>query len=136
MKRLMILLGTILLLTVGAFADSSVTVDNAAFNFGKTTQRAKMVHTFWVKAVGQKPVRVTRVIPGCGCTKMPLPDSVITPGDSLPLTIIFDSKSFRGNIVKKPYFKTDSDDEPHFVTIYAEALVHPNEAEPLVIDPP
>lgn len=125
----------IVVIAVNVSTEAQIKVLNDSFNFGKTTQHAKMIHKFWLRATGDEPVRITRVIPGCGCTKMPLPDSVIAPGDSLPLTIIFDTKTFRGNIVKRPYFMTDADDERRFLKIYAEALIHPEDAMPVVIQP-
>ena len=136
MRTLCLLAGVLIAAVSVGRTDPRIEIPEPSFNFGKTVRHAKMRHTFWIKSVGDEPVRIKKVVPGCSCTKAPLPDSVIAPGDSVPLTIIFDSKSFRGNVVRKPYFVTDYDTEPRYVSIYAEMLNRPEKATPLVISPP
>ncbi len=116
-------------------AAPKVSVINDSFDFGKTIQNTKVSHTFWVKSTGTAPLRITRIIPGCGCTQIPLKDSVIAPGDSAALEIIFSTKSFSGRVVKQPSIFTNASDEKLRLTIKADVALNPDSLMPLRITP-
>ena len=123
------------MLSVSVFAEKRVTVSESSFNFGKVIQHVTITHDFWLKAVGDEPVRITKVLPGCGCTQIPLIDSVIAPGDSTCLRIILDTQSFRGRINKYPSFITDADTAKFKLKLFAEIDTEPTTSHPLRLAP-
>lgn len=113
----------------------AVQIPDPTFDFGKVCQGARVAHTFWIKSVGDDTLRITKVVPGCGCTKAPLRDSVVAPGDSTELDIFFSTKSYRGHVTKKPYLETNAGEEKVYVKIRAELLPEPDAVMPLSLSP-
>jgi len=116
-------------------AGPAVEIPDPLFDFGKVCQGAKVAHTFWIKSVGDDTLRITKVVSGCGCTKAPIEDSVIAPGDSTALEIFFSTKSFRGMVSKRPYLETNAGGEKVYVKIQAELLPEPDTVMPLSLSP-
>ncbi len=110
-------------------------IPETTFNFGKVPQRATVSHTFWLISNGDDTLRITKVVPGCGCTKAPLMDSVLAPGDSTAISIYFDSKSYRGFVSKKPYFETNISDDKVYLQIHTEILPEPEQMRPIQLKP-
>lgn len=135
LRTAIIILTLVLLISTAVFADKKVSVSESSFNFGKTVQHVTIIHDFWIKSVGDETVRITKVIPGCGCTQIPLTDSVIAPGDSTSLRIILDTQAFRGRINKNPSFETDADTAPFKLKLFAEIVTEPASARPLRLNP-
>ncbi|KAA3636641.1 MAG: DUF1573 domain-containing protein [Calditrichaeota bacterium] len=120
----------IVILAQAAFAESTISFSEKEFNFGKLPQHTAVSHTFWIRATGNEPVHITKVVPGCGCTKAPLQDSVIAPGDSTSIEIIFSAKSFRGYVSKKPYIQINDSEERIYLRIDSEIMPDPESIEP------
>ena len=116
-------------------AGPNLYIRESTFNFGKVPQRATVSHTFWLISDGDDTLRITKVVPGCGCTKAPLMDSVLAPGDSTAISIYFDSKSFRGFVSKKPYFETNINDDKVYLQIHTEVLPDPDLMRPVKLKP-
>ncbi len=134
MKNLFYLV-VILSLSVSLYAEPQIKISEASFNFGKTPQRTSVSHTFWIKSVGTDTLKIEKVVPGCSCTKMPLQDSVLAPGDSTSLEIVFSTKSYRGYVAKKPYLLTNISEEKVYMRIDAELFPKPETIEPIVFEP-
>ncbi|MDH4156276.1 MAG: DUF1573 domain-containing protein [candidate division Zixibacteria bacterium] len=132
-----LILGIILLLVWAAAASAApaVQIPDDAFDFGKVAQHAKVNHTFWIKSTGSDTLRITAVVPGCGCTQAPLKDSVLAPGDSTSLEIVFSTLSYRGYITKRPYLETNASDEKTYLKIVAELIPYPEEMKPIRLWP-
>lgn len=122
-------------LSAAVSAGPAVKVVDPVFDFGKTQQHMKVTRDFWIKSIGDQPLVITKVVPGCGCTEIPLRDSVIAPGDSTVLAITFSTKSFAGKITKSPYLMTNVSDKPVRLTIKAEVVIEPEKMAPLNIMP-
>lgn len=103
-------------------ASTRAKVSRASFDFGLVGQRALCTHNFWVKNSGISSIRISKIEAGCSCTQIPLPDSSIRPGDSVPLGISFSSGSFRGIVVKSPKFWVDDDTAAYQLKIYANVM--------------
>lgn len=135
MRTAVISLTLVLLISTAVFAEKKVSVSESSFNFGKTVQHVTIIHDFWIKSIGDEPVTITKISPGCGCTKIPLLDSVIAPGDSTSLRIILDTQAFRGRINKHPSFVTDADTAAFKLKLFAEIVTEPASARPLRLNP-
>jgi Protein of unknown function (DUF1573) len=112
----------IAIFTGAALAVPGIQIPDASFNFGRVAQNAKVGHLFWIKSTGNDTLRITKVVPGCGCTQMPLRDSVLGPGDSTELEVVFSTKGFKGYVTKTPYLETNVGDEKTYVKILAECM--------------
>lgn len=116
-------------------AAPAVKIPGDTFDFGKVIQNATNTHTFWIKSTGSDTLRITAVEPGCGCTQLPLTDSSIAPGDSLRLDIIFSTKSFIGNVNKRPFIVTNANPTNANMSIFAEILTEPEGMMPITMRP-
>lgn len=134
MKKIFIVC-ILLVATSSVFAQPKIQINETSFNFGKCPQHAEVSHTFWLKSVGTENLVITEVVPGCGCTKAPLKDSVLAPGDSTSLEIIFSTKSYRGFVAKKPYIVTNISEEKIYLRIDAELVPEPETIGPVSFEP-
>ena len=134
MKKLIYLI-IILSVVVSVNAEPMIQINETSFNFGKVAQRISVSHTFWIKSVGTDTLKIEKVIPGCGCTKAPLQDSVLAPGDSTSIEIIFATKSYRGFVAKKPYLLTNISEEKVYLRIDAELFPKPETIGPINFEP-
>lgn len=116
-------------------ADVKYSVSETEFNFGKVAQHALINNSFWIKSTGTDTLRISNVDPGCGCTKTPLGDSVLAPGDSTLLRVFYNTRRFRGNVIKKPSFLTNASDEKVYLKIYSEPIPKPELMSPIQIIP-
>jgi len=119
----------------GVMAGPAIKIDNTAFDFGKTLQHVKVTHDFVIESVGDDTLVIKRVVPGCGCTKAPLRDSVLAPGESTVLSITFSTKSYAGNITKRPYLMTNISDDRIMLSIKANVVIEDSLMAPLKINP-
>lgn len=133
--RTLLTTAIILACAVAASAGPAIKIANDSFDFGQTIQHAKVIHTFWIKSVGDEALRITKINPGCGCTKAPLRDSVLAPGDSTALDIIFSTRSFLGKVDKRPYLITNASDEKVYLSISAQLFPEGEKTSPLIISP-
>ena len=114
-------------------------VSKDTFDFGIVSQRAICTRNFWVKNPGTEPFKIARIDAGCSCTQIPMPDSLIRPGDSIPLGITFSSGSFLGITAKRPKFWIEGDSTEYVLKIYANvtrdtALFRPVLPTPIQVD--
>ena len=77
------------LLAATALAGPQVEIVNPTMNFGRVTQNKVVTTDFYVKSIGDEPLKITTLWSGCGCMELPLPDSIVQPGDSIQLRITF-----------------------------------------------
>lgn len=131
----LIVILNILVMAVAAQAGPKIFMPETEFNWGKVCQNRTVNHTFWIKSVGDDTLIIKKVVPGCGCTKAPLEDSVLAPGDSTRLDIFFSTKSYRGYVTKKPYLETNIGEEITYLKIYSLLIAEPENDLPLYLNP-
>ncbi|MFH2048853.1 MAG: DUF1573 domain-containing protein [bacterium] len=125
----------VMIMSTFAQAGPKIFLPETEFNWGKICQNRTVNHTFWIKSVGDDTLIITKVVPGCGCTKAPLQDSVLAPGDSTRLDIFFSTKSYRGYVTKKPYLLTNIGEEITYLKIYSLLVAEPENDLPLYLNP-
>lgn len=136
LRIILVLLLFILVSGSSLLAGPAIEIPEGEFYFGKTVQLATVRHIFWIKSVGSDTLRVTNIHPGCGCTEAPLKDSVLAPGDSTELEIVFSTKHFRGLTEKKTAIISNATNEPKaYVSFIADLSQESEEMRPLVIQP-
>lgn len=116
-------------------AGPQIEMPESVFNFGIIPQHRIATHDFWIKSTGDEPLRITKIVPGCACTSIPLTDSVIAPGDSVALHIIFRSARYRGRVSKKPHLFTNASADKIELIIIAEVTPENVPVGPLAIYP-
>ncbi|MCD6378929.1 DUF1573 domain-containing protein [bacterium] len=126
---------SVALLGITVQAGPMIELPEDTFDWGKVCQRATISHSFWIKSVGDDTLRILKVVPGCGCTKAPLMDSVLAPGDSTRLDILFSTKSYRGLVTKRPYLETNISDEKIYLKIKSHLITNPEKDLPLLLQP-
>ena len=132
----LVLIGSIAAASVISADGPGVEIVGATVNFGQVTQDKILVHDCWIKATGDRPVKITLIFPGCGCTQIPLEDSTIAPGDSTALRIQFNTSKFMGHINKRPTIKTNiTGKTPLKLDIHADVLIEGDSAWPVVVQP-
>ena len=130
-----LLFGVLLLGGVRVSAGSQVEIINSTINFGYVTQNKLVTTDFWIKSTGDDTLKITTLWSGCGCTEIPLADSSIAPGDSIPLRIIFSSGRFQGLVHKRPTVRTNASDAVIKLSIMAEVTLNSDETWPAVLRP-
>jgi len=137
MRLRSISLATILILSFvsSAFSGPDIEIPEATFNFGKVMQQKVLTHTFWIKSIGDDTLRLTSIWPGCSCTQIPLADSSIAPGDSLPFTVILNTKRFYGPVTKKPSIYTNVSDDKIEFNVWLDVLIDSSKTGVLDVRP-
>ncbi len=125
----------LVLLAATLSAAPEAQINEATFNFGRVAQNQIVTHCFWLRSVGDDTLRVTKIWPGCGCTQIPLEDSTIAPGDSLPLQIIFATGRFHGEITKEPRIRTTASDWDIKLRLYVHVILDEDEWGPIEVKP-
>lgn len=128
------LLMTALMSSAGQ-ADPQVSLPEREFNFGMMPMNSMVMHTFWIHSTGSDTIFIDTVMTGCGCTTIPLEKTFLPPGDSMRFTAEFDSKGFRGSVVKRPSFRIRGDTTSYGVKFYAYVVTDPEELSPLAVTP-
>lgn len=118
-----------------AFGAPAAVVDETAFDFGYVPQQAKISHIFTIRSTGDDTLKITQVIPGCGCTKTPLQKSEIAPGDSTTLEVVFSTGAYTGRVVKHPKFLTNEGSSDHRLQFLSHVVTRPDSTYPLIVQP-
>lgn len=138
MKKRLSYLSVALLIVVAASglrAAPGAEIVNPVFNFGRVAQQVTIHHTFWIKSTGDDTLIIKKVEPGCGCTKAPVQDTVLAPGDSTRMQIFFSTWSYRGYVIKKPHIITNAPDSITYAQILAETITDPSSLRPVKVEP-
>jgi hypothetical protein len=135
LHRVLVLCLTLTIAALPAVAGETITLSESEFDFGFAPQNAKISHIFRITAPDRDSLKITEVVPGCGCTKAPLDKSELGPGESTNLEIVFDSRSYRGAVRKGPRFQAAGSTEPTKLTIIANITTRPDSTYPVIIKP-
>jgi hypothetical protein len=116
-------------------AAAKIKLSESNFSFGKITQHKIMTKRFWIKSVGDKPARITEALQDCACTNIYITDSVIKPGDSVPLDISLNSRSFIGFVNKRSHYLIEGSTDTTYLMLYAEVMLKPEDYKPISLAP-
>jgi len=116
-------------------AEPVLTIDPPEFDFGYVPQNSQVSRVFRLRNDGDDTLLITRVVPGCGCTKTPLEKSTLAPGENTELEIIFSTRTYSGRVAKRPRVETNEASQPRYVPIYANVVTRPDSTYPLQVRP-
>jgi len=101
-SRISLLLALSLWLAGPALAAPSLVAEPQSLEFGQVTEGILVRAVFVLTNAGDDPLRFPRQpSTSCGCTNAPLPRDELAPGESLELTVYFDSTGFGGQDVER-----------------------------------
>jgi hypothetical protein len=110
-------------------------VDQLDFDFGFAPQNSKVCRIFQLRNDGDDTLIVTKVIPGCGCTQMPLKDTSLAPGETTQLEIVFSTGHYSGPVTKRPRIETNETTSTKYMSIQTNVVQRPDSTYPLQIRP-
>ena len=101
MKKLVVLLGMVVLAGGSAVAQPKLVVDGGS-SFALDTLMAGVVaeHKVVVRNTGSEPLEIEKVEAACGCTGTMVSTQTIPPGGAGDLLVTFNSKNFSGSVHK------------------------------------
>ncbi|SDE67066.1 DUF1573 domain-containing protein [Riemerella columbipharyngis] len=73
-----------------------VALSEPNFDFGDVKSGSIVSHTFEISNTGKKPLIISEVKPGCGCTVSEFTKTPILPGKKGKITLKFNTSSFLG----------------------------------------
>jgi hypothetical protein len=89
-----------------------IRIDQRTADLGQMPQHATRAHVFVIRNDGTESLRISKAIPDCGCTVAQAADTVIAPGASTDLRVVFSSGSFEGDQRKVVTLETNDPAEP------------------------
>jgi hypothetical protein len=125
----------LLLTACPAYGAPELAIDESEFNFGYVPQDARITHVFWLKSVGDEVLKITKVVPGCGCTKAPIDKTELAMGDSTRLEVKFNTKGYRKKVTKAPRIETNVGPPHKKVHFTARVVSQSDTTYPIIITP-
>jgi len=105
-----------------ACAAPELAVEQGNYNFGTIAQGKKVQHNFIIRNSGDAPLQIKKLLAACGCTAVKPSTSVIQPGKSAEIEVIFDSAAFSGKVQKSVTMTTNAGKTPSY-TFMMEGII-------------
>ena len=103
---------------MAAESDRGLTLSEQVYDFGHVAIDFKLFHTFRLINNGGQPIRILGLDVSCNCSMVGLLDSLIEPGDSVPLPLRYDTKDLFGPTAKSFRVTTDDPNLPELQFFY------------------
>ncbi len=108
------------LISTGALAQVTISpqieLSEPEWDFGTVWYNTPLSHEVMIKNTGTAPLKITRVKTSCGCTASKLDQTEVAPGESVPMTITYDSTKLRQRVGTTVTITSNDPAKP--VTIY------------------
>src|SRR5579863_9945844 len=72
-------------------------VTEPTYNFGTVLSGPPINHVFMIKNAGSGPLKITKVLPSCGCTAAKPSKNILAPGEVSTIAATVDTKFERGH---------------------------------------
>lgn len=126
-RLIIFLLSGLFVVTWGRAAALEITP--ASVDFGRMTQNTSAQKTVMVRNTTTRAVRILQAQADCGCTIPKLATPLLAPGQTTPLTVLFESRNYLGPVTRRVQLVTDAGIETievHAnVTPYADWVIEP-----------
>ncbi|OGC89292.1 MAG: hypothetical protein A2142_09020 [candidate division Zixibacteria bacterium RBG_16_48_11] len=99
-------------LETAGIVNGNLKVSEMEWDFGYIPKGATVTHRFTLTNVGDKPMKIVKVKPACGCTSAPLKKEELGPGESTDLEVTFNSRGYTGKATKSVNINTDDSLNP------------------------
>lgn len=120
-SRIILLLTAIAIISTTAMAAESprsLKISEQVYDFGHVGIAFKLFHTFRLINNGEQPIRILGLDVSCHCSMVGLLDSLIEPGDTVPLPLRYDTKDLFGPTAKSFRVTTDDPNRPELQFFY------------------
>lgn len=108
--------------TVLEVSDSAVvSLRRDTFDVGRLREGERIVKEFAVRNAGRVPFVIGRVESDCGCIVSEYDRRPVAPGEAVSLDVSFDSRGYRGYVLKRVEVTTTLRNEP--LVFYMEARI-------------
>lgn len=99
---------------------TTIALSEAQFDFGKIKKGDHKEHTYEITNMGENPLIISQVKPGCGCTVPDYTKEPILPGKKGQITLKFDSSNFDGLVYKQAEVYANVEKAPIVLTFSAD----------------
>lgn len=109
-------------------SSSPLQVTPERVDLGRLRQNRQAVGRFELRNTGTTPIRIREVFGSCSCTSHELSSPDVPPGESVELSLTYDSGVSRGDTKTNAtvYYVVEGERQLRFVTCPMNALVEPN----------
>ncbi|MBR3284031.1 MAG: DUF1573 domain-containing protein [Alloprevotella sp.] len=126
MKKILLLSGMLLVLTLSAQAQAVITFEKKSHNFGTFPESQEQVHEFTFTNTGDKPLVINQAFSSCGCTIPSYTEKPIQPGAKGVIVVRYNAKGTFGGRFRKPVtIRTNAKNSQE--RLYIEGNVIPEE---------
>ena len=120
-----------------ATASEDIELVGGRFDFGYVPFGSTIKHRATLVNQCDTIDTITRVVPGCGCTQIPLKKKQLAPGESLEVEILLETAKIRqGTFQKSPVFYTDSRETPRLTVTLSGFNLKPDDPQPPIMVTP
>ncbi len=99
---------------------TNIVLSEAQFDFGKIKKGEQKEHTYEITNMGENPLIISQVKPGCGCTVPDYTKEPILPGKKGQITLKFDSAGFDGLVNKQAEVYANVEKAPIIISFSAD----------------
>jgi len=122
---------TILVVLIGCMNDAlsgdpKPEFSSKEFEFGRIPRGVIVPHIFYLKNMGGDSLVISKVRSHCGCTSIPVIDSIVYSGDSVAIELQFRSSGYRGSTKKSASVNIIADTMETLERIYFHTYVDTN----------
>ena len=104
-------------------AESPAVFDSREWDFGAIREADGVVrHPFLVFNAGDRPLRITRAVPGCSCISATLPRTAIAPGQSAAVEVSFTPAGAAGPVIRTIEIQSDGNRSLGVLSVSADVL--------------
>jgi hypothetical protein len=89
-----------------------IRIDNPDHVFGTIYRGENAEHTFIIRNAGNAPLEIKNVRSTCGCTVPTISKRILEPKESTKLKAVFDTRQFRGQVIKNLYVYSNDLENP------------------------
>lgn len=102
MKKIFITLAILFRSVLGISADPHLVVlPNGEVDLGDFEAADPQVREVFIKNTGNEPLSITKIFSGCTCTRVKYSSDSVEPGDSIPITVVFNGRDRKPGLVRK-----------------------------------
>lgn len=111
-KTLILAVLTVVGLGLVALGAPKISSDTMSYDFGTVLEGTVVSHTFVLTNSGDTALSISGVQTTCGCTTAALAKSTLAPGESVDLTVHFNTAHYQGQVQKTVYVRSDDPASP------------------------
>lgn len=113
------------LVSLGGWASPKASLPVETYDFGEIPEGVLVCREFLLLNLGAEELVLSTVAPSCACTSAPLPQDRLAPGESLLITVCFDSSGYGGKRVFESVSIRTNDPERPWLRLGLSGYVRP-----------